>query len=55
VPQLIAQGKSLNDIADALSISAKTVTGYRRRVLDKLGLTNNAQLTRYALEHALLD
>jgi DNA-binding NarL/FixJ family response regulator len=55
VLRLIAQGKSLNDIADALTISAKTVTGYRRRVLDKLELTSNAQLTRYALEHGLLD
>jgi DNA-binding NarL/FixJ family response regulator len=55
VLRLIAQGKSLNDIADALAISAKTVTGYRRRVLDKLELTSNAQLTRYALEHGLLD
>lgn len=52
---LIAQGKSLNDIADTLFISAKTITGYRRRVLDKLGLTSNAQLARYALEHGLLD
>jgi DNA-binding NarL/FixJ family response regulator len=55
VLRLIAQGESLNDIAEALTISAKTVTGYRRRVLDKLGLTSNAQLTRYALEHGLLD
>lgn len=55
VLRLIAQGKSLNDIADTLAISAKTVTGYRRRVLDKIGATSNVQLARYALEHGLLD
>lgn len=53
--RLIGQGKRLNEIADALHISAKTVTGYRRRLLDKMGAESNAQITRYALEHRLLD
>jgi DNA-binding NarL/FixJ family response regulator len=53
--RMIGQGKSLNDIAETLSISAKTVTGYRRRLLDKIGASSNAQITRYALEHRLLD
>jgi DNA-binding NarL/FixJ family response regulator len=53
--RMIGQGKSLNDIADTLNISAKTVTGYRRRLLDKIGASSNAQITRYALEHRLLD
>jgi DNA-binding NarL/FixJ family response regulator len=55
VLRLIGEGRSLNTIADTLHIDAKTVTGYRRRVLDKLGATSNAQLTRYALEHGMLD
>jgi DNA-binding NarL/FixJ family response regulator len=53
--RMIGQGKSLNDIAEKLHISAKTVTGYRRRLLDKIGVESNAQITRYALEHHLLD
>lgn len=53
--RLIGEGKRLNEIADALHISAKTVTGYRRRLLDKMGAESNAQITRYALEHRLLD
>jgi DNA-binding NarL/FixJ family response regulator len=53
--RMIGQGKSLNDIAEMLNISAKTVTGYRRRLLDKIGANSNAQITRYALEHRLLD
>jgi DNA-binding NarL/FixJ family response regulator len=53
--RLIGEGKRLNEIADALNISAKTVTGYRRRLLDKMGADSNAQITRYALEHSLLD
>ncbi len=55
VLRLIGEGRSLNDIGGTLSINAKTVTGYRRRVLDKLGVTSNAQLTRYGLENGLLD
>ncbi len=51
----IAHGKSLVAIADELHISPKTVTTHRARILQKLGLENNADLTRYALKKELLD
>ncbi len=42
-------------IAADLGLSVKSVSTYRARVLEKLGLARNADLTRYAMEHALLD
>ncbi len=50
----IASGHSLTAIAAELHVSPKTVTTYRRRLLEKLGLNNNAELTRYALDNGLL-
>ncbi len=55
VMRMIASGNSLVSIAQSLNISPKTVTTYRARVLEKLGLENNAALTRYVLEKGLLD
>ena len=55
VMRMIASGSSLVAIAQSLNISPKTVTTYRARVLEKLGLENNAALTRYVLEKGLLD
>lgn len=52
---LIAKGKRLSDIAEALSLSPKTVSVYRARILEKMGLANNAELTHYALKHQLVD
>lgn len=52
--QLVA-GASLADIAARLEVSPKTVSSYRARVLQKLGLTRNAELVRYAMRHGLLD
>ena len=52
---MIASGKRLSDIAEELNLSPKTVSVYRARVLEKLGLENNAALTRYVLEKGLLD
>lgn len=52
--QLIASGKRLADIAEALSLSPKTVSVYRARVLEKLQLANNAELTVYAIRHGLV-
>ncbi|MBL8324609.1 MAG: response regulator transcription factor, partial [Rubrivivax sp.] len=51
---LIASGKRLADIADKLNLSAKTVSVYRARVLEKLQLSNNAELTVYAIRHGLV-
>jgi len=53
--RLIASGKTLSQIAVLLSISPKTVSVYRARVLAKLQLSNNSELTRYALEHGLVE
>jgi len=53
--KLIAHGASLKDIAEQLSISPKTVTTYRARILEKTGLSSNAELTRYMVENQLLD
>jgi two-component system, NarL family, invasion response regulator UvrY len=53
--KLIARGTSLKDIAERLHISAKTVTTYRARILEKTNFTTNAELTRYMLENNLLD
>lgn len=52
---LLASGKSLKEIADSLFISQKTVTTYRARILEKLKLKNNVELTRYAIENKLIN
>jgi DNA-binding NarL/FixJ family response regulator len=54
VLRMLAMGHSLKEIAGDLSLSANTVSTYRARVLDKLKLTTNADLTRYALNHSLI-
>ncbi|OFW11952.1 MAG: DNA-binding response regulator [Acidobacteria bacterium RIFCSPLOWO2_02_FULL_59_13] len=52
---LIAAGKTLSQIAEELSLSAKTVSVYRARLLEKMGLKNNAELTHYALKNGLVQ
>ncbi len=51
---MIASGNRLSDIAEQLMLSPKTVSVYRARVLEKLGLTNNSELTVYAIRHGLV-
>jgi two-component system invasion response regulator UvrY len=51
---MIASGKRLSDIANELMLSPKTVSVYRARVLEKLELRNNAELTVYAIRHGLV-
>ena len=51
---MIASGKRLSDIALELSLSPKTVSVYRARVLQKLGLGNNSELTVYAVRNSLV-
>jgi len=55
VLKLIARGASLKHVGEQLHISPKTVTTYRARIIEKTGLGNNAQLTRYMVENNLLD
>jgi len=55
VLQMIAGGKTVGEIAKRLSLSVKTVSTHKTRILHKMGLANQAELIRYALEHKLLD
>ncbi len=50
----IASGRRLSDIAEELMLSPKTVSVYRARVLEKLKLSNNAELTVYAIRNQLV-
>ena len=52
---LIAQGHTNQAVADRLDLSVKTVESYRSRLMEKLGLKNRADLTRFAIEHRLLN
>lgn len=51
---MIARGKRLNDIAKELSISVKTVSSYRSRILQKLDLKSNTELALYTIENKLV-
>ncbi len=51
---MIASGKRLSNIAEELTLSPKTVSVYRARVLEKLALQNNAELTVYAIRNGLV-
>ena len=52
---LLAQGQSVKNIAQSLTLSIKTVSTYRVRLLDRLQLTTTAELIRYALDHHLVE
>jgi two-component system invasion response regulator UvrY len=54
VMRMLASGKSLKEIADELFLSEKTVTTYRARILEKMRLRNNVEITIYAIENKLL-
>ena len=51
----LARGLALTEIATRLSLSPNTISTYRARILDKLGIDNNAALTRYAIAQQLID
>jgi DNA-binding NarL/FixJ family response regulator len=53
VLQLIASGKTVSEIGEELSLSVNTISTYRTRILEKLGLNNNAEMTRYAIDNGL--
>jgi len=50
----IANGKTVKDIGDELSLSVKTISTYRTRILEKMKMKNNAQLTHYAIQNKLV-
>jgi DNA-binding NarL/FixJ family response regulator len=55
VLRMIGSGQTISDIGRDLGLSVKTVSTYRARVLDKLGMKSNAELMRYAIENKLLE
>ncbi|MCR6720117.1 MAG: LuxR C-terminal-related transcriptional regulator [Chitinophagaceae bacterium] len=52
--KLLASGSSVSEIANQLSLSTTTVSTYRTRILSKMNIRSNADLTRYALERKLI-
>ena len=54
VLKMLARGESIVGIGEKLHLSPKTVTTYRTRILEKIGIGSNAELTRYAIENGLL-
>ncbi|MES2924390.1 MAG: response regulator transcription factor [Verrucomicrobiota bacterium] len=55
VLKLIASGKSIKEISAELALSVKTVATYRSRIAEKMNLSSNVDLTRYAMQHGLVD
>jgi len=51
----LAKGETVGDIAEALSLSVKTVSTYRTRIMEKMTLASNSDLTYYALKGKLID
>lgn len=54
VVKMLATGKSVSEISEHLFLSVTTVSTYRSRILSKMGLKNNAEITLYAIEHKLI-
>ena len=52
---MIASGKTVTQIAEELALSVKTISTYRVRILEKLQMNNNAEITRYAIKEGLVD
>jgi DNA-binding NarL/FixJ family response regulator len=55
IMRLIASGRSVGQIAKELSLSVSTVSTYRSRILHKMDMEHNAELTRYAVQNGLVD
>lgn len=55
VLQLIATGKTIKEISADLALSEKTIATYRSRIAEKMNLSSNVELTRYAMQHGLVD
>jgi DNA-binding NarL/FixJ family response regulator len=52
---LLTKGEHIKDIANTLSLSEKTVSTYRSRILEKMKMNSNAELVRYALQNKLIE
>ncbi len=55
VMKLLASGKSVSQVARSLSLSVKTVSTHRTRILQKMGMKTNAELTHYAIKNQLVE
>jgi two-component system, NarL family, invasion response regulator UvrY len=55
VLRMVATGRTIKEIAGALSLSDKTIGTYRSRISEKLGVSTNVELARYALKHRLVE
>jgi DNA-binding NarL/FixJ family response regulator len=55
VLRMIAQGRTVKEIGAELALSEKTIGTYRARITEKMGLATNVELTRYAMQHKLVD
>jgi DNA-binding NarL/FixJ family response regulator len=53
--RLIAEGKSISDIAERLNLSVKTVSTHKANILQKMQLETTAEMIRYALAHGLVE
>jgi DNA-binding NarL/FixJ family response regulator len=52
---MIASGKRVKEISEELCLSVKTISTYRSRILEKMRMNNNAELTHYAIKHGLVE
>ena len=55
VMYMIASGKTVTEIAEELNLSVKTISTYRARILEKMNMKTNAELTRYAFQNSLIE
>jgi len=55
VMRRLASGSSLTSIGNQLHVSVKTISTYRARIMEKMQMGSNAELTRYALRHKLIE
>jgi len=55
VMRMIAAGVPLTEIGERLHVSVKTISSYRTRVMEKMRMKSNSELTRYAMTHGLID
>jgi DNA-binding NarL/FixJ family response regulator len=53
--RMMASGKTVKEIAAELSLSVKTISTYRARILDKMNLRTNAELIHYAIQNQLIE
>ena len=52
---MIASGVPLKEIGGRLNVSVKTVSTYRSRIMEKMEMKSNAEMTRYAMTHQMID